>query len=119
MKLMEFLSTYRITNKEFAQHIGIDPAVVWKLCKEKQIPAIPLANKIMQATSGKVTYDDFYTPEEEILPIISEEVATSREMYNKLKTIESNYQNQIEELQKQIGQLQEYVTSTSSVEKAS
>ena len=118
MKLMDFLNTYRITNKEFAAHIGIDPAAVWKVCKEKQIPGLPLACKIKMATGGKVTYEDLMPEEPKIAPIITSDVATSREMFTKLQELELNYKNQIDELQKQVAQLQDFVTSTDEDKKS-
>ncbi len=59
MKLADYLSTHRITHAEFAATIGATQAAVSRYANGKRMPRQPLLRKIMQATQGRVTANDF------------------------------------------------------------
>ena len=59
MKLADYLSTHRITHAEFAAKIGATQAAVSRYANGKRMPRQPLLWKIVQATQGRVTANDF------------------------------------------------------------
>lgn len=60
MKLKDFLKEEKITQEQFAEVIGVSQATVSRWCEGLQIPTPKQMNKILLATKGKVTANDFY-----------------------------------------------------------
>ena len=59
MDLYEYLWRNKITQKDFAKRIGIEPHNFGKLVAKKTLPKLITAIKICEATSNKVSYKDF------------------------------------------------------------
>ena len=60
MKIKDFLSDEKITQEQFAEMVGVSQATVSRWCDGFQKPASSLMTKILIATKGKVTANDFY-----------------------------------------------------------
>lgn len=58
MKLTEFLKRNKISRDEFAETVGVDRVSVYRWETGKSFPIRHLS-KIIAATSGKVTANDF------------------------------------------------------------
>jgi transcriptional regulator with XRE-family HTH domain len=59
MKLSEYLSTRRITRRDFAARIGVSNGRITQLCDGSGWPSREVAEKIAVETGGDVTADDF------------------------------------------------------------
>lgn len=59
MQLREYLKKEKITQEQFAEMIGVTQGIVTRWCRGA-IPRIELMTKILVATQGKVTANDFY-----------------------------------------------------------
>lgn len=53
--LKEFINESRLSQREFARTIGIDPSYLSLLVSGQKRPSLTLAVKIERATAGKVT----------------------------------------------------------------
>jgi transcriptional regulator with XRE-family HTH domain len=60
MKLKDFLKEEKITQEQFAKVIGVSQATVSRWCDGFQKPNQKMMTKILIATQGKVTANDFY-----------------------------------------------------------
>lgn len=63
MKLTDFLKRNKMTRDDFADAIGVDRVSVYRWETGKAFPIRHL-NKIIAATGGKVTANDFVQPNE-------------------------------------------------------
>ena len=61
MTLDNFMHTYNVKPKYFADKLGITPAHVSLLRNGGSLPSLPLAIKIEEATVGQVTTHDWPT----------------------------------------------------------
>ena len=59
MKLIKWLIKSDISKKEFAERIGISESLVYHYLSGKRYPSSSTARKIMEATNGAVTPNDF------------------------------------------------------------
>ncbi len=59
MKLADYLSANGISQSKFAELIGITQPTVSDLCAGKHSPRMETAERIMRATRGQVTANDF------------------------------------------------------------
>lgn len=60
MKLATYLDQEKITHKAFADRIGCEQPTVTRFVGEKRVPTPELMSKIVEATGGQVTPNDFY-----------------------------------------------------------
>lgn len=64
MILREYLIRKKLTYEDFAVKIGISKRTLIRLMNGQSDPTLSLAKKIVDATSGKVSYDEIITPED-------------------------------------------------------
>lgn len=60
-KLKEYLKENKITQREFAESLGVDVMSVWRYIQGTRIPRPKTLKKICELTNGYVTANDFYT----------------------------------------------------------
>lgn len=60
MKLIDWRRLQRFTQKQAAEHIGVTQPTIAKCEAGTMIPRPALMSKIMSATDGAVTANDFY-----------------------------------------------------------
>lgn len=61
MKLAQYLADRHIKRIDFAASIGVTPGWITSLCDETGWPSRDVAERIMAATGGAVTPNDFAT----------------------------------------------------------
>lgn len=64
MKLAEYLESKGIKRGEFAQSIGVTGGWITSLCDGSGWPSKEVAERIVRATEGAVTADDFLVLDE-------------------------------------------------------
>jgi len=60
MKLQNYLTKNKMRTVVFAEKIGISPQAVWRYLKATRCPPSKIMLKIIAATNGEVTANDFY-----------------------------------------------------------
>lgn len=63
MKLADYLSEHAITDGDFADRIGVDRSSVSRLRRGITRPDWPTIERIIAATNGAVTANDFLPPQ--------------------------------------------------------
>lgn len=64
MKLATYLDINNLTQKEFADMVGITETSIANYIHRRRVPATHIAGKIEKVTKGKVTLHDFLEGEE-------------------------------------------------------
>ena len=64
MKLQEWLTMKGMSKVHFAGIIGVSPGLITHFCKGRTWPSRDVAQRIMTATKGRVTPNDFLGPVE-------------------------------------------------------
>lgn len=59
-KLKKYLKNNNITQKKFAELIGVDKMTLWRYVQGSRIPKPKIMQKIFELTNGQVTANDFY-----------------------------------------------------------
>lgn len=59
MTLTEYLAANNLTASAFAERLDVPPSTVIRLIKGERSPRLELLRKIMAATDGEVTPNDF------------------------------------------------------------
>ena len=59
MTLSQYLKDHGVSQAAFAQEMSVDPISVYRWCKGYRFPREHI-QKIMEATGGKVTANDFF-----------------------------------------------------------
>jgi 3,4-dihydroxy 2-butanone 4-phosphate synthase / GTP cyclohydrolase II len=59
MKLSDWLHENRVSRSEFAERIGMSPAMVTQMCADDVWPGPETFEKIITETKGEVTPNDF------------------------------------------------------------
>lgn len=68
-KLSSYLSSQKITQRQFAEAVGVDQSVVSRLTRLEMMPSLELAVKIQNATGGAVPATSWIpesTPEQDV-----------------------------------------------------
>lgn len=65
MTLAEYLAVNGIKASTFADTISVPPSTVLRLLKGERSPRLELLKKIMEATNGAVTPNDFLSADED------------------------------------------------------
>lgn len=60
MNLRSYLSSRGISEAAFGSQIGVSQAAVNRYVRRSRIPTPPIMAKIVEATDGQVTANDFY-----------------------------------------------------------
>lgn len=60
MNLRSYLSSRGISEAAFGAQIGVSQAAVNRYVRRSRIPTPPIMAKIVEATDGQVTANDFY-----------------------------------------------------------
>lgn len=60
MKLKKYLKLAKITQKDFAEQLGVTQASISHWCDGSQLPRQETMRKILVLTGGEVTLADFY-----------------------------------------------------------
>lgn len=60
MKLEDYLSTEKLTRKQFAGIIGKSPSIITRILKKQTNPDLDTLEAIEHGTAGIVTAQDFY-----------------------------------------------------------
>jgi hypothetical protein len=60
MRLQEYLVETGTTRAEFARQIDVKHITVTRYIREGRVPEPPVMEKIIEATDGKVTANDFF-----------------------------------------------------------
>jgi 3,4-dihydroxy 2-butanone 4-phosphate synthase/GTP cyclohydrolase II len=63
MQLALYLSSHNLTRAEFAERIGVTPGAITGYCNGSLWPKRPVMERIIKATRGKVTPNDFMQAE--------------------------------------------------------
>lgn len=58
MKLAEYLNKYSVTHRALADKVGVSRVQITNIVNKKNYASAMLMKKIIQATDGKVTYED-------------------------------------------------------------
>jgi len=61
MDLDSYLSSAGISSAKFAAKIDVDPSSVWRFRQGVRIPRRETMQKIIEATDGSVTANDFFS----------------------------------------------------------
>lgn len=61
MKLQPYLKAERISEAKFGESIGVSQPAIHRYCKGR-VPVPKIMRKIVAATAGKVTSNDFFEP---------------------------------------------------------
>lgn len=61
MKLDEYLSARGLTCEAFAEKIGVTGTSVWRYAHGERLPRPATMRRIVEATDGAVTAQDFYS----------------------------------------------------------
>jgi predicted transcriptional regulator len=65
MTLSEYLAQHSIKVSAFAERVGVPPSTISRVIKRQRDPGLDLLAKIMEATHGEVTPNDFLaTPDQ-------------------------------------------------------
>lgn len=64
MKLSDFLDQQHITQKQFAERLGVHQMHVHGICRGKNRPSADLARRIEELTDGHVTRLELLYPED-------------------------------------------------------
>jgi len=59
MKLLEYLKKHSLTQKKFAEKVGVTQAHITNIISGKKRPSIQLTKRIEMETNRKVGLDDF------------------------------------------------------------
>lgn len=59
MQLADYLTESSITRAAFAEKIGVSQSLITQLCQNQVWPGRDVAARIVEATGGKVTPNDF------------------------------------------------------------
>jgi predicted transcriptional regulator len=59
MTLSEYLGRHSVSVSAFAAKVGVPPSTIWRVIKRQRDPGLDLLGKIMKATDGAVTPNDF------------------------------------------------------------
>lgn len=65
MTLAEFLKHNGIKKIDFAERIGVSPAMITQLCQRKCDPSFKVARKILKITGGVIGLDELAKKEAE------------------------------------------------------
>jgi transcriptional regulator with XRE-family HTH domain len=60
MRLQDYLADTGVTRAEFARRIGVKHITVTRYVSEGRVPEPSVMEKIIEATEGKVTANDFF-----------------------------------------------------------
>lgn len=60
MRLQEYLDQSGLTRAEFARRIGVRHITVTRYCESGRVPEASVMGKIIEATEGQVTANDFF-----------------------------------------------------------
>jgi transcriptional regulator with XRE-family HTH domain len=60
MKLRDFLNAKQISDAEFAKTIRVSPTAVYRYAENQRTPRNGIMQRIIEATNGQVTANDFY-----------------------------------------------------------
>lgn len=63
VKLDDYLKDAKLTNAAFAERLAVSEATISRLRNGKQAPSWDLIQRIVAETSGKITPNDFLSPE--------------------------------------------------------
>jgi len=63
MQLKKYLEEQSISQKLFAEKLGVHLLTIFKITNKKSMPSLKLALKIENLTFGKVTCEDFLEPD--------------------------------------------------------
>ena len=85
MILKEYLKLNKISNKEFANTIGISPVSLSRYINGERIPEKDIFLKIFKKTNGFVSPNDFYFIKKEDLELTQEELRLIKDMSRELK----------------------------------
>ena len=69
MKLRDYLSSHGLTTADFAEVIGVSQASVSRYASGARRPEWTVLGRIVMATNGRVTANDFMVDEEELKAI--------------------------------------------------
>lgn len=58
--LKKYLKNNNITQKDFAELLGVDKMTLWRYVQGTRIPKPKIMQKIFELTKGEVTANDFY-----------------------------------------------------------
>lgn len=59
-KLKQYLIDKKLTQREFAELIGVNSMTLWHYLHGSRIPRIKIMKKITELTNGYVTANDFF-----------------------------------------------------------
>lgn len=62
MKLTDYISSKKMTASQFAGEVGVPASTITRLLRGERRPGINLISRIVQATEGRVTAEDFLPP---------------------------------------------------------
>ena len=85
MRLKEYLKLNKISNKEFANTLGISPVSLSRYINGERIPEKDIFFKIFKKTNGFVSPNDFYFKKKEELELTQEELRLIKDMSQELK----------------------------------
>lgn len=60
MRLQEYLTATSVSRADFARQIGVSAESVRRYLYTGRVPEPPVMEKIIEATEGKVTANDFF-----------------------------------------------------------
>ena len=63
MRLSEYLKKHKLTQKDFAEKVGVARPQITRIISKKRNPSPHLMKKIEEATEGEVTMQDLFNPE--------------------------------------------------------
>lgn len=59
MKLSDYLAASGTTRAAFAEQVGVSQSLITQLCQDQVWPGRDVAARIVEATGGRVTPNDF------------------------------------------------------------